>query len=400
MFGVFQPKIEEGIVDQQTDIIQLVNDILYDGISKQASDIHFEMVEDQLRIRIRIDGKLYPYKFLEKSLHSGITTRLKIMANMDIAEKRLPQDGRFSFNYEGRDVDLRASSIPAVVGEKLVIRILDPIKFQKRKEELGLLKEDIDKINKLMSLENGMLILVGPTGCGKSTTLYSLLRELNTDDVNIITIEDPVEYKIPGINQIQVHENIDLTFSNALRSILRQDPEIIMIGEIRDLETAQIAVRASITGHRIFTTLHTNDAYSTIIRLLDMGIESYLLKSCLNGIISQRLVRRLCPHCASKRPPSEEEKDFIPELKEVEYLYEAVGCEKCIGGYKGRLAIMEILSIDRDFRNEIKEDIDLNRLRSMGKSKKIHNLLEKGIQYIAQGKTSYEEIVKLIIEME
>ena len=244
------------------------------------------------------------------------------------------------------------------------------------------------------------MILVGPTGCGKTTTLYSLLKEMNKEDVNIVTIENPVEYKMEGVNQIQTHESIGLTFSSSLRSVLRQDPEIIMVGEIRDLETAQIAIRAAITGHRIFTTLHTNDSYSTIIRLLDMGVESYLLKSSINGIISQRLLRKLCPHCKREKEPTLKEKQLLERFHKSGTLYEPVGCEKCFGGYKGREAVMEILVFDQEFMNRIHEKTDLQSLRLLGRSKGIKSLIEKGIDYALEGRTSLEEVGKLIIEME
>lgn len=402
---MFKRKNEKKILDkteekEKPNTIALLEKIIHSAISSQASDIHFEIYQNQLRIRFRVDGKLHNYELMDKELHSPLITRIKILSGMDIAEKRLPQDGRFSFVFDEREVDMRVSSIPAIAGEKIVIRILDPIKFQRSVLDLGLPEEDIRQIETLLSFDNGIVILVGPTGCGKTTTLYSLLKEMNKEDVNIVTIENPVEYKMEGVNQIQTHESIGLTFSSSLRSVLRQDPEIIMVGEIRDLETAQIAIRAAITGHRIFTTLHTNDSYSTIIRLLDMGVESYLLKSSINGIISQRLLRKLCPHCKREKEPTLKEKQLLERFHKSGTLYEPVGCEKCFGGYKGREAVMEILVFDQEFMNRIHEKTDLQSLRLLGRSKGIKSLIEKGIDYALEGRTSLEEVGKLIIEME
>ena len=396
---MFKRKNEKKILDkteekEKPNTIALLEKIIHSAISSQASDIHFEIYQNQLRIRFRVDGKLHNYELMDKELHSPLITRIKILSGMDIAEKRLPQDGRFSFVFDEREVDMRVSSIPAIAGEKIVIRILDPIKFQRSVLDLGLPEEDIRQIETLLSFDNGIVILVGPTGCGKTTTLYSLLKEMNKEDVNIVTIENPVEYKMEGVNQIQTHESIGLTFSSSLRSVLRQDPEIIMVGEIRDLETAQIAIRAAITGHRIFTTLHTNDSYSTIIRLLDMGVESYLLKSSINGIISQRLLRKLCPHCKREKEPTLKEKQLLERFHKSGTLYEPVGCEKCFGGYKGREAVMEILVFDQEFMNRIHEKTDLQSLRLLGRSKGIKSLIEKGIDYALEGRTSLEEVGK------
>lgn len=398
---MFLKKEAEDIGEEnQFKIKELLDEIIIAGIEQQASDIHFEIFQKKLRIRFRIDGKLFNYRVLEKKYHSAVITRIKILSGMDIAEKRLPQDGRYTFGIDGRDVDMRVSTIPAIAGEKIVIRILDPIKFQRSVKDLGIRKEDEEQIEELLKYDNGIVILTGPTGCGKTTTLYSLLRELNQEEVNIVTIENPVEYKMEGINQIQVHENIGLTFSSTLRSVLRQDPEIIMVGEIRDLETAQIAIRAAITGHRIFTTLHTNDSYSTIIRLLDMGVEAYLLKSSINGIISQRLVRKLCPYCKVKVEPNEKERELLKQFEKTGSIYKADGCQHCHGGYKGREAIMEILPIDQDFMDVIGERSDIHSLRMLGKQKGIRSLVDKGIDYVLEGRTSLEEVARLMVETE
>ncbi|MDO5650169.1 MAG: GspE/PulE family protein [Gallicola sp.] len=398
---MFLKKEAEDIVEEnQFNIKELLDEIIIAGIEQQASDIHFEIFQKNLRIRFRIDGKLFNYRVLEKKYHSAVITRIKILSGMDIAEKRLPQDGRYTFGIDKRDVDMRVSSIPAIAGEKIVIRILDPIKFQRSVKDLGIRKEDGEQIEELLKYDNGIVILTGPTGCGKTTTLYSLLRELNQEEVNIVTIENPVEYKMEGVNQIQVHENIGLTFSSTLRSVLRQDPEIIMVGEIRDLETAQIAIRAAITGHRIFTTLHTNDSYSTIVRLLDMGIEAYLLKSSINGIISQRLVRKLCTYCKIKIDPNEKERELLKQFEKTGPIYKAEGCERCHGGYKGREAIMEILPIDQDFMDVIDERSDIHSLRMLGKQKEIRSLVDKGIDYVLEGRTSLEEVARLMVETE
>lgn len=380
------------------DAISFIDNLIGKAIKVKASDIHIERYFDDIRIRFRINGKLKTIKNLEGKYHSVLITRIKLMSDMDIAEKRLPQDGRIDFYYDDRLIDLRISTIPTVNKEKIVIRILDLKNSKIDKNNLGILKEDIDKLDRLLKYENGMILVTGPTGCGKTTTLYALIKELNREDVNIVTIEDPVEYKIKGVNQVQINEKAGIYFHNTLRSILRQDPDIILVGEMRDIDTANIGIRASITGHKVFTTLHTNDSYSTILRLMDMGVEDYLIKSAIKGIISQRLVRKLCPYCRRKVEIKEDEKYIFEEFfekDEIHYKYEAVGCEKCVDGYTGRLAIMEILPMNKEIVSNIDKDIDIEKLREIGEENNIKTIFEKGLGYVLKGEVSFEDIMEI-----
>lgn len=389
---------DENLKVDDIDAISFIDELIKEAINLKASDIHIETYLDEIRIRYRIYGKLKTVDKLNAKYHSILLTRIKLMSGMDIAEKRLPQDGRIDFYYNNRLIDLRISTIPTVDGEKAVIRILDSEKFKVDKNNLGISKEDIKIIDNLLKYENGMILVTGPTGCGKTTTLYALIQELNKDDVNIVTIEDPVEYKIRGINQIQINEKAGIYFNNTLRSILRQDPDIILVGEMRDIDTANIGIRASITGHKVFTTLHTNDAYSTILRLMDMGVEDYLIKSSVKGVISQRLVRRLCPNCRQKVKIKDDEKYLFEQFfdkDKINYKYEAVGCEKCIDGYIGRLAIMEILPMNKEILLNINKDIDIKKLEKIGGKYNIKTIMEKGLGYVLEGRVSLEDIMEI-----
>lgn len=389
---------DENLKVDDIDAISFIDELIKEAINLKASDIHIETYLDEIRIRYRIYGKLKTVDKLNAKYHSILLTRMKLMSGMDIAEKRLPQDGRIDFYYNNRLIDLRISTIPTVDGEKAVIRILDSEKFKVDKNNLGISKEDINIIDNLLKYENGMILVTGPTGCGKTTTLYALIQELNKDDVNIVTIEDPVEYKIRGINQIQINEKAGIYFNNTLRSILRQDPDIILVGEMRDIDTANIGIRASITGHKVFTTLHTNDAYSTILRLMDMGVEDYLIKSSVKGVISQRLVRRLCPNCRQKVKIKDDEKYLFEQFfdkDKINYKYEAVGCEKCIDGYIGRLAIMEILPMNKEILLNINKDIDIKKLEKIGEKYNIKTIMEKGLGYVLEGRVSLEDIMEI-----
>ncbi|MDO5754804.1 MAG: GspE/PulE family protein [Tissierellia bacterium] len=381
------------------DNIIYCEEILKKALLKKASDIHIEPRSQDTVIRGRIGGDLYPLDYLKKEYHQGIISRFKILGDMDIAEKRMPQDGRFRFEMGEKTIDIRVSTIATVNGEKMVLRLLDPEKFEALTKEIGDDPEDMKEIEKMIQRNDGMILLTGPTGCGKTTTLYALLREEHRDDVNITTIENPVEYKIDGINQMQINELAGISFGQSLRSVLRQDPDIILIGEIRDQETAQIAVRASITGHKVYGTLHTTDTYSAVIRLLDMGIEAYLLQSALTGIISQRLMKKLCPKCKRKRGITEEEKFlFEPFHIEVQDIYDPVGCEECFDGYQGRFAVMEILPLDPDLKKEFSKDTSLDQLRQRGKERQIPTLFGKALEKVAKGVTSIEEAVKISME--
>lgn len=380
-------------------VVDIVNDIIVDAIKNNASDIHFDPTEKGLRIRLRIDGALIDYSFAPEAVMKNMITRIKILAGMNITESRLPQDGAIKNTLEGYDMDLRVSSLPITYGEKIVIRILDYSMSLKGLENLDFTKENFELVSKMIETPNGIILVTGATGSGKSTTVYSILQKLNTPDTNIITVEDPVEMKIDGINQVQVMSEIGMTFAAALRSILRQDPNIIMIGEIRDDETARIAVRASITGHLVLSTIHTNTSLNTIERLLDMEVERYLLGASLEGIISQRLARRLCPHCKVKKKATEYEKNVLKKVLnlDIDELYAPVGCDKCINGYKGRIAIHEVLKINQEIRDAITSNVPKKELRKLVyQNDNITTLLQDGLKKVVNGDTSFEEILKII----
>jgi type IV pilus assembly protein PilB len=379
-------------------IVDIVNEMIIDAVKHGASDIHFDPTEDELKVRIRIDGSLLEYASVPATVKKNLTTRIKIISGMNITESRLPQDGAIKGLIEDVDVDLRVSSLPLVDGEKIVVRILDYTMSSNGLESIGLTRKNFDKIQELIKKPNGIILVTGATGTGKSTTVYAMLQVLNTVDKNIITVEDPVEMKIPGINQVQVMSEIGLTFGNTLRSILRQDPDIIMIGEIRDDETARIAVRASITGHLVLSTIHTNNSLNTIERLLDMDVERYLLGSALSGIISQRLVKKLCPKCRSTRPTNEYEKNLFKKVlgADVDNIYTPVGCDDCIGGYKGRIALQEVLEINQDIRDAIVSNIRKEDLRQLVYGDDGNTLLKDGLIKIMEGYTSLDELLRVI----
>ena len=382
-------------------IVEIVNEIITDAVNHDASDIHFDPYPDNLHIRIRIDGELVDYAIAPDSVKKNLITRVKIMAGMNITETRLPQDGAIKQNINGIDLDLRVSSLPILDGEKVVIRILDYSMSTAGLENLGFSEENYQKLTKIVHNPHGIILVAGATGSGKSTTVYAMLQKLNTPNRNVITVEDPVEMKIEGVNQVQTMSEIGLTFSNTLRSILRQDPDIIMIGEIRDDETARIAVRASITGHLVLSTIHTNNSLSTIERLTDMEVERYLLGAALTGIVSQRLCKSLCPHCRKLRPTTDYEKIIFKEVlkKDILEIYEPVGCDKCIQGYKGRIAIHEVLIIDQEIRDGIIDNINKDELRHLVYNRdelSANTLLKDGLQKVLSGYTSFEEILRII----
>lgn len=379
-------------------IVDIVNEMIIDAVKSGASDIHFDPTETDLIARIRIDGSLLEYAKVPPTVKKNLVTRIKIIAGMNITETRLPQDGAIKGLIDNLDVDLRVSSLPIVDGEKIVIRILDYRMSTNGLENIGLSKNNLEKVQKLIKKPNGIIMITGATGSGKSTTVYSMLQVLNTVDRNIITVEDPVEMKISGINQVQVMSEIGLTFGNTLRSILRQDPDIIMIGEIRDDETARIAVRASITGHLVLSTIHTNNSLNTIERLLDMDVERYLLGSALSGIISQRLVKRLCPKCRSSRPTNSYEKNLFQKVlnMDVDQIYIPHGCDECINGYKGRVAVHEVLEITQEIRDAIVGNIRKDELRKLVYTKDSSTLLKDGLMKVIEGFTSIDEILRVI----
>ncbi len=379
-------------------VVEIVNEIMVDASKRGASDIHFDPLENFMKIRIRIDGLLHDYAEVPNTIKKNLITRIKIISGMNITESRLPQDGAIKATLQGVNLDLRVSCIPTSEGEKIVIRILDYSMSLAGLESLGFSEENYKKVLQMINIPNGIILITGATGSGKSTTVYSMLQRLNNEETNIITVEDPIEMNIEGINQIQTNSEIGLTFSNALRSILRQDPDVIMIGEIRDTETAKIAVRASITGHLVLSTLHTNDSLNTIERLLDMDVERYLLASSLEGIISQKLARRLCPHCRHLRPTNQYEKLLFKNVlnKDVNEVYTADGCEKCGNGYSGRIAIHEVLLMSQEIKDAISEGIKREELRELVYNTDVTSLLQDGLQKILQGLTSLEELLKLI----
>ena len=380
-------------------IVDIVNAIFIDASNKGASDIHYDPWEEFMKIRIRIDGELIDYAKVPNVYKNNLVTRIKILSGMNITESRLPQDGAIKANIGGEDVDMRVSCLPTNKGEKVVIRILDYSKHVSGIESLGFTDSNLRKVEKAITAPNGIVLVTGATGSGKSTTVYSILNKLNQEDINIITVEDPIEMDIEGVNQVQTNSEIGLDFANVLRSILRQDPDIVMIGEIRDSETARIAVRASITGHLVLSTLHTNDALTTIERLCDMGVERYLLSSSLSAIISQKLARKLCPKCKYKRKATQYEKDLIKrELNyDIDEIWDKKGCDECNNGYKGRIAIHEVLLINEEIKDAINIDLDRKDLRELVyKDEDTYTLLQDGLIKAVQGITTLEEVLKLV----
>ena len=385
---------------EKMPIVDLANKIIITGVKSRASDIHFDPTEHGLKVRMRIDGDLRDHALIPKVAERNLITRIKLISGMNITENRLPQDGAIKGRIDGLDLDMRVSVLPTNLGEKAVIRILDYSMSLQGLKSLDFSKENYQKVEKMLSVPNGIILVTGATGSGKSTTTYSMLQELNDEERNIITVEDPIEMNIEGINQVQVNPEIGLTFANVLRSILRQDPNIILIGEIRDSETAQIAVRASITGHLVLSTIHTNNSLSTIERLLDMDVERYLLSSALEGIVSQKLARRLCPHCRRLRPTTPFEKQTFKNAlgKDILEVWETVGCSECTNGYHGRIAIQEVLLIDENLRDKLSDEkIKKEDLRQMvyGENNVV-TLLQDGLEKVINGYTTFEEIFKLV----
>jgi len=379
-------------------VVDVVNEIILNAVDMNASDIHFDPMDDFLKVRVRVDGVLENYSSIPSAMEKQIITRIKILAGMNITETRLPQDGAIKSILKGVNLDLRVSSLPTKKGEKIVIRILDYSMSLKGIEYLYFSESNYKKVLKMIETPNGIILVTGATGTGKSTTVYSFLQKLNTEGVNLVTVEDPVEMDIAGVNQVQVNSDIGLDFGNVLRSILRQDPNVIMIGEIRDSETARIAVRASITGHLVLSTLHTNNSLNTIERLLDMDVERYLLASALTGIISQKLARRLCDKCKVKRKTTEYEKRIFKAIinKDVDEIYTAGKCDDCHSGYRGRIAIQEVLLINQDIRDAISDGIRKENLRNLVYNNNVITLLQDGLYKVLAGFTTFEEILKLI----
>lgn len=383
---------------EKMPVVEVVNEILVDSAKRGASDIHFDPLPEYMRIRIRIDGVLINYAEVPNTVKRNLITRIKIISGMNITESRLPQDGAIKTTLNKMNLDLRVSAIPTSEGEKIVIRILDYSMSLQGLENLGFSEENYRKVLKMISVPNGIILVTGATGTGKSTTVYSILQRLNKEEINIITVEDPIEMDIEGISQIQTNSEIGLNFAAALRSILRQDPDIIMIGEIRDTETAKIAVRASITGHLVLSTLHTNDSLNTIERLLDMEVERYLLASSLTGIISQKLARRLDDETKKPRPTNDYEKELFRKVlgREVNEVYVATPIDENSNGYKGRIAIHEVLLINQEIKDAISKGVSKEELRKLVYKSDVTTLLQDGLEKVAKGLTTFEEVLKLI----
>jgi len=383
----------------EAPVIRMVNQIIGRVTDLRASDIHLEPFDDGLHVRYRVDGVIRTDEVVSPQLSAAVNSRVKLMAHLDIAERRLPQDGRIKTRVKGHELDLRVSTIPTVHGESVVMRVLDRSSVRYSLESIGFAPDNLDRFNQLLARPHGILLITGPTGSGKTTTLYTALSKLDADAFKIITVEEPVEYQLEGINQIQVHQQIGLSFARALRSILRQDPDIIMIGEMRDGETAQIAVQSALTGHLVLSTLHTNTAAGAIVRLQDMGIEPYLITSSVNGVLSQRLVRRLCEHCKQAYAP-DPAVQISSGLQRMglnpPHLYKAVGCEHCRQtGYDGRCGIHELLVIDDGMRRGILDGLDAASLHNKATGAGMHTLYEDGLRKVAAGITSLDELLRV-----
>ena len=382
--------------------IRLVNSIIERAITERSSDIHIEPHESVLQVRMRVDGMMRDILTVPKNLQNSVISRIKIMSGLDIAERRIPQDGRFNVRMRDKEIDLRVSTLPTVYGEKIVARLLDKTGGKLTKDMIGLVGEDLRKYEKMIRCRNGVILIVGPTGSGKSTTLYTIVGDLNTREVNLVTLEDPVEYNIEGVNQVPINEKTGMTFASGLRAILRQDPDIIGVGEIRDGETAEIAMRSAITGHVVLSTLHTNDAVGVIDRLGDIGVEPYLTASALKGVISQRLVRRICPNCREAYTPTDEELEDLgierePDLK----FYRGKGCPRCFDtGYRGRIAVFEILTINRKIRRLIADSAGREAIEKelFGPDGDFVTLHENAIRLVKEGTTSCAEVVRVIAQ--
>ena len=399
-------EIEEtaDLLDDTSDapVIKLVNLVLSQAVRDNASDIHIESYKDRVKIRKRVDGILYDMYSPPKHVQSKLISRVKIMAKMDIAEKRLPQDGRIEIRIADKNIDLRVSTLPTSFGERVVMRLLDKSSVLLSLKSVGMGKRDLDRFHQLIKAPYGIILVTGPTGSGKTTTLYSALSILNQPDVNIITVEDPIEYQITGISQMQVNNKIGLTFANGLRTIVRQDPDIILVGEIRDLETAEIAIQSALTGHLVFSTLHTNDSASAVTRLNDMGVEPFLISSSVNAILAQRLVRKICPNCRDSYTPDMEYLSRVGLSLEQfgdHLLYRGLGCPECLGtGYKGRLGIFELMVLDDDLKSMILTTSDAGLIKKQALSKpdsRMRTLREDGLDKVLEGLTTLEEVFRV-----
>lgn len=382
---------------QEAPIIRLVNLVINEALKERASDIHLEPFENQVKLRYRIDGILYEKTPPPKNLFPAIVTRIKIMANLNIAERRLPQDGRIRIKISGREVDIRVSTIPTIYGESLVMRLLDQSAVLLNVNDLGFEGDTLETLIQNLQYLNGIILVTGPTGSGKTTTLYSCLNRMNVPEKKILTVEDPVEYQLSGINQMQVNDKIGFTFATGLRSILRQDPDIIMVGEIRDIETAQMATQASLTGHLVFSTIHTNDSASTIARLIDMGVEDYLVASTVRCILAQRLVRQICPNCKNEYTPHAFElKAAGLTLEPGSKFYKGQGCEECnYSGYRGRLGIYELMIITPEIEQMVTQRKNASEIKKMACAQGMFTLRQDGFRKVQRGLTTIEEVLRV-----
>ncbi|MBT2735783.1 GspE/PulE family protein [Bacillus sp. ISL-7] len=389
----------EDVTDQNSPIVRLVNQILINAVIQRASDIHIDPQETKVVVRYRVDGVLRNERILPRNMQSVLTARIKIMSNLDITEHRVPQDGRIKLNLDFHPVDLRVSTLPTVYGEKIVMRLLDMGSTLNDLSKLGFNSLNMKRFSEMIEKPTGIVLITGPTGSGKSSTLYAALNRLNSEAVNIITVEDPVEYQLEGINQIQVNPNVGMTFAAGLRSILRQDPNIIMVGEIRDKETAEVAIRASLTGHLVLSTLHTNDSIGTVTRLIDMGVEPFLLASSLSGIVAQRLVRKVCRDCAETQEPSKREIEiFAKRGMKIDKITRGKGCSFCsMTGYKGRLALHEVLVINDEMSRAMMNGESFQKMKELANKNKTIFLLDDGLLKVKQGLTTTEEVLKVAI---
>ncbi|MGC3966766.1 MAG: GspE/PulE family protein [Pirellulales bacterium] len=387
--------IEE--VAGQSPVIRLVNYILYNAVKEGASDIHIEPAEKCVRVRYRIDGKLYKSLEVPSTLLSALTSRIKIMAGLDISERRLPQDGRIHVMLDGRKIDLRCSTFPMSRGEKTVIRVLDTRSVSLVLEDLGFSEDILDGLMRMIKAPNGIGLVTGPTGSGKSTTLYAMLNSISSMENNVCTVEDPIEYNLPLINQFQIQERVGLTFSKALRTLLRQDPDVIMVGEVRDEETARTAIQAALTGHAVLSTLHTNDACSAITRMINMGVEPYLIGAALNMVLAQRLVRRICPKCKSVYEPPRTVRKAIEKMGfEIDEFHKGVGCKNCRNtGYSGRIGVHELLMLDDEIRDIVVNDPTVSAVQEAASRKGMITLRQDGFRKVREGITTIEEILHI-----
>ena len=391
----------EIIEDDATPILRLVNKILIDAYKMKASDIHMEPLEKRYRIRYRVDGALREVDAPPKFLQANLTSRLKIMARLDITEKRIPQDGRIQFKVDNKDIDLRVSSIPTTNGESIVMRILDKASIQLDIPKLGFYSDDLEMVHRIINFPDGIFLVTGPTGSGKTTSLYAFLNSINSPSRKIITVEDPVEYQLEGINQVQVEKNVGMTFAAALRAMLRQAPNIIMVGEIRDYECASIAINAALTGHLVFSTLHTNDAPSAVTRLVDLGVKPYLVATAVRAIMAQRLMRRICPNCREEYIPSAQEKDMIGLSEEywaTHKFFKGKGCDRCHGtGYKGRVGIYEIFEITDDISKLIFANEPANVIRDEARKYGMRTLRDDALRKAEAGTSTLQEVITVTL---